>query len=321
MTTAAIKSGSLYDRFANHIGILSGIVLLSGIILQSSIFTINYDEVGLKARFGTLKEIAKPGLHLKLPFGIEKVEKVSASKIIVQEFGYRSHKEAPVSKKQLDAERSMITADLNIVETSMTVHYQIKDPINYVASVRNADQFIRSASEAIVSETVGQHQSGSLYTTSGQNISDMVRISLQDYLDHFNVGVIVRTVEIREITPPENVRSAFDKVNEAQQEKERRISEAKRLANRKVSKAKALAEGIRAEAQTEALRRQTESDGKIKEYITYHTAFLKDPEIVKTDLYVTNLAEILPLVNSVIITNGNTPQPLSLLDIKSKKQD
>ncbi len=41
-------------------------------------------------RFGRVTGIADPGLHFKLPFGIDAVQIVATERVLKQEFGFRS---------------------------------------------------------------------------------------------------------------------------------------------------------------------------------------------------------------------------------------
>lgn len=321
MTTAAVDTITHYSRLGHGLGLLSGAALMSVILLQSSISIVNYDEVGLRARFGTLAGVLEPGMHLKLPFGMDYVEKVSASKIIVQEFGYRSKGAPAISEQRLNQERSMITADQNIVEIALAIHYQVLDPIAYLSSVRDTDQFIRSAFEAIVREIVGSSQSSSLYTTSGQMIAASAKARLQAYLDDFNTGIDVKTVEIREIAPPGAVRPAFDRVNEARQEREKRVSEAERTVERHLAEATGRASSIRMGGQAEALRRQTEANRKIKEFAVFDEAYRRAPSIAKTTLYVSVMEDILPKVKSLLVTEDRGVPAMPFLNIGLDKGD
>lgn len=321
MTLPAVKAERTPGHLSNRVGLISGAALLGAILLQSSVFVVNFDEVGLRARLATLAGILDPGLHFKLPFGIDYIEKVSASKIIVQEFGYRSTTAENVSQQKLSDERSMITADLNIVEIAMAIHYQVEDPIAYLSSVRDTDHFVRSASEAIVREIVAHSQSSSLYTTSGQTIAGNAKSRLQSYLDSFHTGVDVKTVEIREIAPPVGVRPAFGKVTEARQEWEGRVSEAKRAANRKIAEATGRAASIQADAEAEALRRQTDAHGRIAQFVVFDEAYRKAPFVVKTAIYIDTMRKILPSVKAVVVTQDSNMPALPLLNVGLEKRD
>lgn len=316
-----VKEQPAKDSLSNRLGLLSGVVLLGVIMFQSSVFVVNYDEVGLRARFGTLNGILTPGIHVKIPFGIDQIEKVSAGKITVLDFGFRDRGDTTASSAELTAERSMITADLNTVEIAMAVQYQVDDPIAYLSSVRDAEVFVRAATEAIVREIVGGSESGALYTTSGQIIAGEAKTRLQAYLDAFDIGVAITAVDIREIAPPTGVRPAFDKVNEARQEKERRISEAERQAGREVAVATGEAARIRADAEAEAMRRDADIHGHIARLLAFDEAYRSAPQMVRTSLYLDTMTAVLPKLKSILVTPSNTMPTLPLLDVGAQLQD
>ena len=70
-------------RFGNLIGIaplaILGLVLLVGLI--GSIYSIGPDEVGVIQRFGKYTRLSSPGLHIKMPFGVEKLTPVKVERI------------------------------------------------------------------------------------------------------------------------------------------------------------------------------------------------------------------------------------------------
>ena len=53
------------------------LVLLSALLLWSMWFTVYPEEVGIILRFGRFDRKTSPGLHFKLPYPVETVEKVS----------------------------------------------------------------------------------------------------------------------------------------------------------------------------------------------------------------------------------------------------
>ena len=63
-------------------------LLISIIIGISTVFyTIPSESVGVVLRFGKYSSTTDPGLHLKLPFFIDQVEKVPVRRQLKQEFG------------------------------------------------------------------------------------------------------------------------------------------------------------------------------------------------------------------------------------------
>ena len=64
-------------------------LLISIIIGVSTLFyTIPSESVGVVMRFGKYSSTTDPGLHLKLPFFIDQVEKVPVRRQLKQEFGF-----------------------------------------------------------------------------------------------------------------------------------------------------------------------------------------------------------------------------------------
>src|SRR3990167_6908395 len=68
--------------------IISGLFVLMG--LKGLIYSIGPDEVGVIQRFGKYIGISSPGLHAKLPFGIDKATPIKVEKIFKEEFEIRT---------------------------------------------------------------------------------------------------------------------------------------------------------------------------------------------------------------------------------------
>ncbi|MBU1894872.1 MAG: FtsH protease activity modulator HflK, partial [Candidatus Omnitrophica bacterium] len=75
--------------YGKYIPVVIGVVLvLWG--LRTAVYSIGPDEVGVIQRFGKFVRTTEPGLHVKLPFGIERVTPIKVKKIFKEEFGFRT---------------------------------------------------------------------------------------------------------------------------------------------------------------------------------------------------------------------------------------
>ena len=72
---------------ALRIGLLAIAVLA---LLFTAYYQVEPEEVGVVQRFGRYVRTSGPGLHLKLPFGIETVTKVPVQRQLKKEFGFRT---------------------------------------------------------------------------------------------------------------------------------------------------------------------------------------------------------------------------------------
>ena len=59
--------------------IIGGLVLIGAILLLTMFYTVEADEVAVVQRFGKYVRQEEPGLHSKLPFGLETVRKVPSA--------------------------------------------------------------------------------------------------------------------------------------------------------------------------------------------------------------------------------------------------
>ena len=76
--------------------VILGILIL--ILVFTSWFTIGPEEVGVVLLFGKYARTVQPGLNFKIPFGVEKVQKVPVQRQLKEEFGFRTVKAGVVTQ-------------------------------------------------------------------------------------------------------------------------------------------------------------------------------------------------------------------------------
>ncbi len=103
-------------------------------VLRGLIYSIGPDEVGVIQRFGKYIGLSSPGLHVKIPLGIDKVTPIKVEKVFKEEFGFRTL-EAGVRTRYSGAsyneESLMLTGDLNILDVRWILQFRIKDGVFY----------------------------------------------------------------------------------------------------------------------------------------------------------------------------------------------
>ena len=172
------------------IGIIG--VLAFILILKSAFYSIDTEEVGVIQRFGKYVRTTQPGLHTKLPLGIERLSRVKGFQyIFTEEFGFRT--ETPgvrtrFSPKGFKSESLMLTGDLNSSVVEWAVQYKIKNPVNYLFNVREVTPTIRDISEAVMREVVGDRSVDEVLTIGRREIGTEVERKMQEILDSYNTG-------------------------------------------------------------------------------------------------------------------------------------
>ena len=193
---------------------------------------VNEQERGVVLRFGKFDRVMQPGANVKMPWPLERVRMVNATKIAT------FNETVPV-----------LTRDENIVNVEINVQYRIGDAQLYLFGTRNADDVLKQAALSTVREQVGRSD---LDTVLGARsaLAVSARDQLQKSLDIYGTGLSVTELNLPNARPPEEVKPAFDDVNSAQQDKDRVTSEAIAYAAKLVP-----------EARGEAARTRTVSEG------------------------------------------------------------
>ena len=209
-----------------------------------------------------------------------------------------------------------LTGDLNIADVEWVVQYKIKDPKNFLFSVRNPQRTLRDLTESVMSRIIGDRTVSEVLTIGRIEIAAEVEVHLQRLLDLYQTGLDVANVTLQDVNPPEEVKAAFNAVNEAKQEKERLINEAWRDYNQSVPKSKGLAAKNISEAQGYALKRVNEAQGDADRFKAIHTEYQKAKEVTRRRLYLEAMQDLLPQLKEIYVIDGNTNSPIPILQLK-----
>lgn len=184
------------------------IVIIVIILLTTSFYQVGTDEVGVIKRFGKYVDTTEPGLHLKMPFGIDSVTKVPVQRVQKEEFGFRTARPGVrteyVRGKAIE-ESLMLTGDLNSAVVEWIVQYRVGDPADYLFKVRNVTATIRDASESVMRQVAGDRSVDEVIILSRREVALKAKERLQGILDFYETGIHIVTVELKDVNPPDPV--------------------------------------------------------------------------------------------------------------------
>ena len=297
------------------------VVLLILLGLRGLIYSIGPDEVGVIQRFGKFIGLSSPGLHAKIPFGVDRVTPIKVEKVFKEEYGFKTIEAGARTRYSSGDYRDqslMLTGDLNILDVRWIVQFKIKDPVKLLFATRRPEDNIRDISEVVMRRFVGNYSVDEVLTTKREEIDDLAQQEIQRILDIYNVGVHVITVKLLDVNPPETVKSAFNEVNEAKQEKEKMINQAWEAYNKVVPKARGTAEKTIREAEGYALDKINRAKGESERFLATLEEYKKSPEITRKRIYLETLADVLPKAKEKYIIYSKQTSILPLLDINKK---
>ncbi|MFQ5951848.1 MAG: FtsH protease activity modulator HflK [Candidatus Omnitrophota bacterium] len=312
------------DKFKKEYGkYIPALVLVVLILfaLKGLIYSIGPDEVGVVQRFGRYVRTTEPGLHVKLPFGIEKVTPVKVKKIFKEEFGFRTLRAGVISqyaaRKYLD-ESLMLTGDLNILDLRWIVQFKVKDPVKLLFKTRNPQDNVRDMSEVVMRRLSGDYSVDEVLTTKRQEIADKAQVELQELLDKYQTGVQVVTVKLLDVNPPDEVKPAFNEVNEAKQERERMINEAWEAYNKAIPRAKGEAERTIRQAEGYKLDKVNRAKGEAERFLVTWEEYKKAPDITQKRLYLETMAEVIPKAKEKFVIDSEQKSILPFINLNKE---
>ena len=288
--------------------------------LWTSYYTVGAESQGVVLRFGKFFKTVEPGLHFKLPFGIDAVTVLPTRRQLKLEFGFSTAGYTnPLQVGQdPEEEKSMVTGDLNAALVEWVVQYRIEDPRQYLFDVRNPGETLRDLSEAAMREVIGDRTVDELITIGRQDIEIEALARMQDLSKRYHLGIRVDQVQLKNVNPPSQVQASFNEVNKAQQDRENAINIANGDYNKAVPKAKGEADQTIRGAEGYRFKRVNEAEGDVAAFSAVLQEYVKAPEITRTRLYLETMSEILPQTGQKIIVDESMRQLLLILPLSIK---
>jgi membrane protease subunit HflK len=302
-------------------GLIRGIIVAAVVVilLIGVVYQVSPEEIGVILRFGKFARTSDPGLHFKLPLGIELLTRVPVQRQLKLEFGFRTTRPGVRSEFKVTPETIkesvMLTGDLNVVDVEWIVQYKIKDAFQFLFKLRNVEETFRDMNEAVVRKIVGDHSVDEVITVGRAKIADEAKVELQILCDLYENGIDVNQIILQDVNPPDPVKPSFNEVNESLQEKERKINEAWSEYNQEIPKASGEAEQAIRGAEGYATERVNRSRGDAALFESVYKEYAKAPAVTRRRLYLETLNDILPKIRKKFIIDEKQKNFLPLLNL------
>ncbi|WP_027329356.1 FtsH protease activity modulator HflK [Marinimicrobium agarilyticum] len=217
-------------------------------------------------------------------------------------------------ERQYATQGLMLTEDESIVELPITVQYNVGDVRDFVLNVKNPEVSLRHAADSALRHVVGSSELQQVLSGGRAEIARQVKDRLQNYLDSYMAGIVVRDVNIQEGRPPEEVRDAFDDVIKAKEDQERLKSEAQAYANGVIPQARGEAQRMMEEAQGYRDQVIARAQGQSRRFELLLEEYEQAPKVTRERLYIEAVEEVLTESSKVMVDveGGNNMMYLPL---------
>ncbi len=295
------------------------IVAVAIFVLYGAFYQVAPDEMGVILRFGKFTRTSEPGLHFKMPLGIETLTKVPVQRQLKQEFGFRTTQAGVKSQFEVpeDAakEAIMLTGDLNVVIVEWIVQYKIKDPYKFLFKMRDTETTFRDINEAVVRRVIGDNAVDEIITIGRARIATEAQVELQMLCDLYEIGIDINQVILQDVNPPDSVKPSFNDVNEALQEKERKINDAWAEYNQEIPKAQGEAEQAIRASEGYATERVNNAQGDASRFTQVYREYVKAPAVTRKRLYLETINEVMSKIEKKFIMDDKSRGLLPLLNL------
>ena len=215
-------------------GFLFVLLIIILIIAAMSIKIVKQSEVYIIERLGEFYKVADAGLTIIIPFF--------------------DHVRSVVSLKQQTMDvppQGVITKDNVTITIDTVVFYQITDPAKAVYEIQSLKKGIEYLAITTIRDIIGKMDLDETFS-SRDGINNKLRVVLDEATDRW--GCKIDRVEIKDITPPADIRDAMEKEMNAERNKRALIleSEAQRQSAITIAEGKKQAAILEAEADKEA---------------------------------------------------------------------
>ena len=251
------------------------------------LYQLDEQERGVVFRFGAVQEQVKlQGLRWNPPI-IDEVRRVNVTRV-----------------ESLRHQASMLTEDENIVDIQLTVQYRVGDPISFEVEVQDPKRSLEHATESALRHVVGSSTMDAVITEGRAALAIEVEERIQRYLDLYQTGIVVVTVNIDHSQPPRQVQDAFDDVQKAKEDEVRKVNQANAYAEGVVPQARGDAE--KAVQEAEAYRDQviSQAKGEAERFEQLLVQYQLAPAVTRDRLYIDAVEAVLSQSSKTIVDVG-----------------
>jgi membrane protease subunit HflK len=220
-----------------HYTLLAGGFLLTAYLL-TGITQIRPGERAVVRRFGRIVAKPGPGLHLGLPYGMDRVDRIPVDFVRPVRVGYDL---AADESDEITPPGQLLTGDHNLVNVQVVLDYTVNDAQieDYVVQAERVDAILARTAEAVLAEWVAERKVDDVLIQGKAELPAFLVRRTQQRIEPYRLGVVIQNASISYLFPPDEVRRAFDDVTRAQTAMRTQENQARQEAAQKVRSARA----------------------------------------------------------------------------------
>ncbi|WP_342360841.1 FtsH protease activity modulator HflK [Terrarubrum flagellatum] len=289
-------------------GVVLLVLIAVAIWLLTGFYTVRPNELGLNLVFGRYVGTTLPGLNYNWPAPIGSVIKPAVTEVKTMEIGVRSAADQRRGPRSSTVDEAlMLTGDENIVDIDFAVQWQISPttPQDYVFNLRDPVATVKAVAESVMREVIGKRTIQPILTTDRQLIESEVRQHMQEALDGYKSGIVIRLVQLLKADPPSEVIDAFRDVQAARQDQDRLKNEAETYASNVVPVARGDAQTVVQQAEAYRSQMVAEAKGAASRFDQVYAEYKNAPQVTRERMFLETMERVFGRMDKIIIDQKN----------------
>ena len=304
------------------------------VYLLSGIYTVKPGEEAVARIFGKeVRQAITEGLHYRLPWPFEAIEKVNIMEIRRVDVGVSFSEEPLLFPKKrassppsavgehrgheghgapsggsrnprpnpIAAKNQFLTGDENILEIRMNIQYRIKDTSDYLFNVNSPDSLVPFTARTAVTEILGGMRVDNLLTVAKAQTQNQIAQKTQKMLDQYRSGLHIVNVNLQEVNPPTQVAQAFRDVASAKEEREEKINKAQGYWNAVIPEARGKAHKMISNAEGYKEEVINRGHGDAEKFSTMLNEYQRAKAVTEYRLYLETMEKILARAKKIVV--------------------
>jgi len=292
-------------------------IVLMGVVAYalSGIYSVKPNEQAVHQQFGRIvNPRVLPGIHYRLPWPIDRVDKVpirTVHRLEIDDFqpGDDPRTAAGVFRMMTQLDSFCVTGDNNVVNVGCAIQYTISDPAAFMFRPAAPETILRAVACNSMLHCLSGMEVDKALTVSHQQIGDAIHKQTNHRLDELGVGLTVMAVDLLPVRPPQAVKSYFDDVVNAQIDNRKMVNQAEADRNERVSRADVEATRIVEEAKGAKATAVARAEGDASRFTQRLEEYKNSPAITRRRLWLDFAKEVLAKIQRKYVVETDETGP------------
>ncbi|MBQ3151588.1 MAG: protease modulator HflK [Clostridia bacterium] len=258
-------------------------------------------------RFGALRDkTLTPGIHLVLPYPIDKTEIYDTDTVKKMTVGYKASEPTDniwTSSHGSDEYKLLLGNGDELVSINLRLEYKISDLKKYLKSASSPELILEALAYELVTDKTITTDLSTLLSADREAFAINFQKELIKEMSEYDMGIEIVCVILESIHPPVEIASVYQNIVSAEITAERYILEAEAQANVKIAQAQAQKDTAVNAANAENSTKVAAAKSSVAEFLASLEMFNKYPNSYKYQKYLAAVREAYGKANLVILSD------------------